>query len=91
MTKLLTWLTIALGAFLLCPSFAAPDDTCRTLPTVEERNSCHVKNAISELPKQPPKSTEAKRIEPAMPDRVDELTTENDRVKSRLKGICRGC
>jgi hypothetical protein len=76
----------------LMSTAAFANDDCRSLPSVEKRNECHVKNAMSDLPAAPRITASAKPVlAPAPPDHVDELANENDRVKGKLNKICRGC
>ena len=81
---------IVVAATVLCTAAFAQDD-CRSLSSVEKRNECHVKKTMSELPPPPPAIPVARPPAAAVPDVVDELSRENDRVSGRLKGICRGC
>jgi hypothetical protein len=86
MTK---FIVIVAAATLSTAAFA--QDDCRSLSTVEKRNECHVRKTMSELPpasKVPPVMIPAT---PAVPDQVDELSQENERVSGKLRGICRGC
>jgi hypothetical protein len=81
---------IVVAAIVLSTAAFAEGD-CRSLSSVEKRNECHVKKAMSELPPAPPAIPVARPAAASVPDVVDELSQENDRVSGRLKGICRGC
>ena len=84
--------SIILVAAIVFSTAAFAQDDCRSLPSVEKRNECHVKKALSELRSTPPAPISVARPAAAsVPDIVDELSQENDRVSARLKGICRGC
>jgi hypothetical protein len=72
------------------PDFLATTEKCHSLGSVQERQDCYVKRALSELPKDQHAAASV-RAEPTKKDSVDELTDENARVNFKLKGICRGC
>lgn len=90
MTKLISLSTLAFAILTVSPMFAATTEKCHSLGSVQERQDCYVKRALSELPKDQ-HATASVREESTIKDPVDELTDENARVNSKLKGICRGC
>lgn len=90
MSKHILLSMLAFAALAVSPSFAATAEKCHLLGSVQERQNCYVKRALSELPKDEHAAASA-RVESTMPDAVDELTEENAKVNSKLKGICRGC
>jgi hypothetical protein len=81
---------IIIAAAILSTAAFAQDD-CRSLSTVEKRNECNVKKTMSELLPTAPASLHSKPVTAQVPDRVDDLSRENERVSAKLKGICRGC
>jgi hypothetical protein len=91
MVKLVVPAVLLMTAFSSSLSFATTKEKCAVLPTVQERQDCDVRKALSELPK----DTEAKPVKHAtstIPDPLDELEKEDEKINTRIRGtICRGC
>jgi hypothetical protein len=78
--------------FTLSPGFAKTDEKCQSLPSVQERQDCDVRKALSELPKDPDAGQHVKRAESETASPVDALQKEDEKINARIKGtICRGC
>jgi hypothetical protein len=92
MPRYISFPTLAFVILAASPTFAATTEKCHSLGSVQERQDCYVKRALSELPKDQHAAASV-RAEPTKKDSVDELTNENEnaRVNFKLKGICRGC
>ena len=82
---------VFIAAIASSPSYAITLTECRSLPSVQERQDCYVRRARSDLPVKQESGVVAKRAGPTKPDPVDALSRENDQVRAKVKGICRGC
>ena len=90
MIKLFSSSIAVLSILASFPAFATTMEKCQSLRSVQERQDCYVKRALSELPTDRTLDTPAKRVESTLKDPVDKLTDENDKVNAELKGIVTG-
>jgi hypothetical protein len=92
MVKLVVSAVLVLAVFSSSPGFAISKEKCESLLSVQQRQDCDVRKALFELPKDPEAEQPVKRAESLVPDSVDDLKKEDEKINARIKGtICRGC
>jgi hypothetical protein len=78
---------LALAALLGGSAALAAPGECRFIQSRKERNACYDREAAAKAAAQQQKKSAGAR----MSDTIDQMQVENDRLNSRLQGICRGC
>lgn len=80
---------VALALSLLSPSLAAAKvEHCRHIGNRAERDACYKRQDEARLAAQKAAETKAR---PSATITSEQIRLENERVGSKLKGICRGC
>ena len=89
--KLNQILMVGLSVLASSPVFATVEQ-CRSIGPDKERLACFDKEAsLVHGDKQQTKATKGGSAVSTFVDPVESLKAENDKVSTRLKGICRGC
>lgn len=82
---------VGLSILAALPASAA-EERCRSIKSDRDRLACFDQGALSvQSGNRDARPATDKKAEGAFVDPAEWLSSENDKVAARLKGICRGC